>query len=100
MTLLAEEQESIQARRETIAEGFIGLIFSAYLEPDMVKGCVPLPGAIRAQGKCVHARYIGTDRAPDYELVLAGTTGRRATITMNAHHARGYETEMEAKRDI
>ena len=79
-------------RREIIAEGLIGLVFSAYVLPGMVKGCIAQPGAVRAVGRCVGARYIGTDDHPDYELVLEGRTGRRATITANAHHALAFET--------
>ena len=93
---MIDEIPTITTRREMVAEGLIGLIFSAYLEPGMVKECIAQPGAVRAAGRCVGARYIGTDNHPDYELVLEGRSGRRATITANAHHALAFETWEEA----
>ncbi len=80
----------------------VGKICAFYAKPGQVKGCVPLPGAVRAIGAVVASKPTTPAQPgsiPNYILTVRGRSGRTAEVNFVEQHARLFETWHEAAAD-
>lgn len=80
----------------------VGKICAFYAKLGQVKGCVPLPGAVRVIGAVVASKPTTPAQPgniPDVLLVCRGRSGRVVEISMVEHYANLFETWHEAAAD-
>ena len=80
----------------------VGKICAFYTKPGQVKGCVPLPGAVRVIGAVIASKPAPPAQPgniPNHILTVRGRSGRTAEVSMVCQYANLFDTWHEAGAD-
>lgn len=80
----------------------VGKICAFYTKLGQVKGCVPLPGAVRVIGAVIASKPTTPAQPgniPNHILTVRGRSGRTAEVSMVEQYANLFDTWHEAGAD-